>query len=138
MWRVLIRLFRQRQDYKIGTKLTILIAQKYYDPGRGLRELLEKSGYHTVSLSSHSEIFELLAQKRVDMVIVGVTTTIEYCESIMRQIKKMSLRTCVIMVSSLQDIRGKEKLIELGVREWIYKPFDMEYVKRRVKEKLKA
>jgi len=34
----------------------------------------------------------------------------------------------------LQGIRGKEKLIELGVREWIYKPFDMEYVKRRVKE----
>jgi len=111
-----------------------LIAQKYYDPGRGLRELLEKSGYHTVSLSSHSEIFELLAQKRVDMVIVGVTTTIEYCESIMRQIKKMSLRTCVIVVSSLQDIRGKEKLIELGVQGWVYQPFDMEYIKRKVKE----
>lgn len=115
-------------------KLTILIAQKYYDPGRGFRELLEKSGYHTVSLSSHSEIFELLAQKRVDMVIVGVTTTIEYCESIMRQIKKMSLRTCVIVVSSLQDIRGKEKLIELGVQEWVYQPFNMEYIKRKVKE----
>ena len=117
-------------------KLTILIAQKYYDPGQGFRELLEKSGYHTVSLSSHSEIFELLAQKRVDMVIVGVTTTIEYCESIMRQIKKMSLRTCVIVVSSLQDIRGKEKLIELGVQGWVYQPFNMEYIKRRVKEVL--
>jgi DNA-binding NtrC family response regulator len=119
-------------------KLTIVIAQKYYDPGYSFREVLEKSGYHAVSLSGHSEIFEFLAQKRVDMVIVGITTTIEYCESIMRQIKKMNLKIPVIVVSSFQDIRGKEKLIELGVQEWIYKPFDMEYVKRRVKEKLKA
>jgi len=111
-----------------------LIANKYYDPGNSFKEVLEKSGYHTVSLSSHSEIFELLAQKRVDLVIVGITTTIEYCESIMRQIKKMSLKTCVIVVSSLQDVRGKEKLIELGVQEWVYQPFDMEYVKRKVKE----
>ena len=119
-------------------KSYILIADKYYDPGNSFREVLEKAGCHTVSLSSYSEVFDSLAQKRIDMVIVGITTTIEYCESILRQIKKMNLKTPVIVVSSFQDIRGKEKLIELGVQEWIYKPFDMEYVKRRVKEKLKA
>ena len=116
--------------------MTILIVEKYYDPGKGFREVLEKSGYHTVSLSSQPEIFDLLAQKRLDMAIVGVATTIEFCESIMRQIKKMNLKLPVIVFSALKDIRGKEKLIELGVREWMNQPFDMEYFRRRVKELL--
>lgn len=117
-------------------KMTILIVEKYYDPGKGFKEVLEKSGYHTVSLSSHPEIFDLLAQKRLDMAIVGVATTIEFCESIMRQIKKMNLKLPVIVLSAFKDIRGKEKLIELGVKEWMNQPFDMEYFKRRVKELL--
>jgi DNA-binding response OmpR family regulator len=120
----------------VERKMTILIVEKYYDPGKGFKEALEKSGYHTVSLSAHPAIFDLLAQKRLDMAIVGVTTTIEFCESIMRQIKKMNLKLPVIVVSAFKDVRGKEKLIELGVREWMNQPFDMEYFKRRVKELL--
>jgi len=119
-----------------GKKSNIVIADKYYDPGHGFREILEKSGYHTVSVSSLSAIFDLLAQNRVDLVIVGITTTIEFCESIIRQIKKMDLKIPVIVVSSLPDIGGKEELMELGVKEWINKPFDMNHVRQKVDELL--
>lgn len=115
---------------------TILIAPRYYDPGNGFREALQKSGYHTVSLSSHPEIFDFLAQKQVDMAIVGIATTVEFCETIMRQVKKMNLQIPVIVVSSFKDIQGKDKLGDLGVKEWMVQPFDMEYLKRRIKELL--
>lgn len=115
-------------------KFNILIADKQYDPGNIFKEMLNKSGYHTVSSSAYSEIIDLLAQKRVDLVIVGITATIEICESLMREIKKMNLKIPVIVVSSRQDIRGKELLLERGLKDWISQPFDMDYVKRRVKD----
>lgn len=115
-------------------KFNILIADKQYDPGNIFKEMLNKSGYYTVSLSAYSEIIDLLAQKRVDLVIVGITATIEICESLMREIKRMNLKIPVIVISSRQDIQGKELLIERGLKEWISQPFDMEYIKRRVKE----
>lgn len=115
-------------------KFNILIADKQHDPGNIFKKMLNKSGYYTVSLSAYSEIIDLLAQKRVDLVIVGITATIEICESLMREIKKMNLKIPVIVVSSRQDIQGKELLIERGLKEWISQPFDMENVKRRIKE----
>jgi len=115
-----------------------LIADKQYDPGNIFKETLGKSGYHTVSLSAYSEIVDLLAQKRVDLVIVGIMATIEICESLMREIKKMNLNIPVIVVSSRQDIQGKEMLIARGLKEWISQPFDMEYVKQRIDELLRA
>ena len=119
-------------------KFNILIADKQYDPGKSFKEMLDKSGYHTVSLSAYSEIVDFLAQKRADMVIVGITATIEFCESIMREIKKKNLKIPVIVVSSRPDIQGKEVLIERGLKEWIIPPFDMEYIKQRVDELLRA
>lgn len=116
--------------------MTILIVEKYYDPGKGFRDVLEKTGYHTVSLSSHPAIFDVLAQQRLDMAIVGVATTTEFCESIMRQIKKANLKIPVIVVSAFKNVPGKEKLMELGVREWMQQPFDMQFFKRRVNELL--
>jgi DNA-binding response OmpR family regulator len=118
----------------VERKFNILIADKQYDPGNIFKEMLNKSGYYTVSLSAYSEIIDLLAQKRVDLVIVGITATIEICESLMREIKRMNLKIPVIVISSRQDIQGKELLIERGLKEWISQPFDMEYIKRRVKE----
>ena len=119
-------------------KFNILIADKQYDPGNIFKEMLNKSGYYTVSLSAYPEIVDLLAQKRVDLVIVGIAATIEICESIIRQIKEMHLNAPVIAVSSRQDIQGKELLIERGLKEWISQPFDMKYVKQRVDELLRA
>jgi DNA-binding response OmpR family regulator len=122
----------------VERKFNILIVDKQYDPGRIFKEMLDKSGYHTVSLSAYPEIVDLLAQKRVDLVIVGIAATIEICESIIRQIKEMHLNAPVIAVSSRQDIQGKELLIERGLKEWISQPFDMKYVKQRVDELLRA
>jgi len=122
----------------VERKFNILIVDKQYDPGRSFKEMLDKSGYHTVSLSAYSEIVDLLAQKRIDLVIVGIAATIEICESIIRQIKEMHLNAPVIAISSRQDIQGKELLIERGLKEWISQPFDMKYVQQRVDELLRA
>jgi len=70
------------------------------------------------------------------MAIVGVATTIEFCETLMRQIKNLNLKLPIIVVCAFKEIRGKEKLIGLGVRDWFNPPFDMEFLKRRVKELL--
>jgi len=122
----------------VDRKPTVLIVGKYYDPGKGFKDALESSGYETVSLSDPQEIFDRLAGRRLAMAIVGVTTTVELCESIIREIKKLKLKLPVVVVSTLKDIHGKEKLIELGVQEWMTQPFDMDYVKRRLKELLRA
>ena len=119
-------------------KFNILIVDKQYDPGKIFKEMLDKSGYHAVSLSAYPEIVDLLAQKRIDLVIVGIAATIEICESIIRQIKELNLNVPVIAVSSRQDIQGKELLIERGLKEWVSQPFDTKYIKQRVDELLRA
>lgn len=119
-------------------KFNILIVNKQYDPGKIFKEMLDKSGYHTVSLSAYPEIVDLLDQKRADLVIVGIAATIESCESIIRKIKKMSLKIPVIVVSPQRDIQGKELLIERGLKEWITQPFDIEDIKQKFDELLHA
>ncbi|HQP09766.1 MAG TPA: hypothetical protein PKV41_00100 [Candidatus Omnitrophota bacterium] len=114
--------------------MNILIVDKYYDPGRSLKASLEEAGYKTIALSSYQGILDVLIQKRVDAAIVGVATTVEFCESILRQMKKLDLDLPVIVASPYKDVAGREKLIGLGVREWIARPFKAEYVRERVEE----
>ncbi len=115
---------------------TILVIKKYYDPGNSFTDNLEKSGYHTMSLSNHSEILDVLVQTPVDMIIIGITTTVEFCESLMRQLRKRNISVPIIAVSAFPDIRGKQALMDLGLKDWISRPFDMEYVRQRVAELL--
>ncbi len=89
-----------------------------------------------MSLSNHSEILDALLQAPVDMIIVGITTTVEFCESLMRQLRKRNISVPIIAVSAFPDIRGKQALMDLGLKDWISRPFDMEYVRQRVAELL--
>jgi DNA-binding response OmpR family regulator len=115
-------------------KKQILIIEQEANLVNGLKAILEKEGYATNSLYSYLGIQSLFEEGKFDWAIINITKPAELGINIIRRTKERYPTLPVIAVSVYSDIFNKQDLAVAGADDFIKKPFDVDYLKRRIRE----
>jgi len=99
--------------------------------------LLEGKGFETVAAQSGAEALKKLKEERVDLVLIDFfmpeMTGRALAAEIRADQKLKDLKLAFLTVALFGEV-GEEDLRELGILDYIQKPFDNEDLVRRVKK----
>jgi len=112
---------------------TILLVDDLRTNRMVLKKVLEKEHYHFIEASNGYEAIELAVEYQPDVIIMdGLMPEMDGFEAV-KALRAMEVfkRTPILMISSLSDEASKLKAIEVGVNDFITKPFEkMELILR--------
>ena len=115
-------------------KKTILIIEQDNNVPNGLKRILEKEGYNAVSLYSSHYIKELCQDEIPDLAIINISVSKEFGLNILRRTKEIFPKLPIVAVSVYNSSFSKNELARLGADDYIAKPFDVNYLKRRIEK----
>lgn len=115
-------------------KKTILIIEQNKNVADGLRHALKKGGYNAVSLYSAHYIKELRQDEIPDLAIINISVSKEFGMNILRRTKETFPGLPILAVSIYGNSFTRSELARLGADGFIAKPFDANYLKRRIEE----
>ncbi len=106
-----------------------------------LRAVLESAGYGVVTASSGEEAIRKLATEKPDLILLDMMmpgmSGRETCEKIRADPKNKDVKVAFVTVAKFSEA-GKGKLKDMGVLDYITKPFDNDDLLARVKKMLSA
>lgn len=109
----------------------ILIAEDEFDIRELLTELLESSGYQVTSAANGMEALKLHQTAAFDLVILDIMMPFFDGFEVAQQIRKSS-QTPIIFLTALQDEENQMKGFDLGIDDYIAKPFSLRVLLRRI------
>jgi len=117
-------------------KASILII----DDERGLRQLLskvlKKEGYTVLTAASGEEAIEIVKNQKVNLALVDLNMPgISGIEAI-RWIKKIDGSIVHVIITAYGEKESVKEATDLGVFDYVTKPFDLEYIKALIKHLL--
>ena len=120
-------------------KHTLLIIEDHQDI-RTYLNILFSANYHVILAENGSQGLELATKEMPDLIITDVMMPgmdgFECC-----RLLKEDLNTChipIIMLTALSEEEDMAKGLELGADEYIYKPFNPEILRLKVKHLIKS
>lgn len=109
----------------------ILIAEDEFDIRELLTELLESSGYHVTSAANGMEALKLHQSATFDLMILDIMMPYLDGFEVAQQVRKTS-QTPIIFLTALQDEDNQVKGFDLGIDDYIAKPFSLRILLRRI------
>lgn len=109
----------------------ILIAEDEFDICELLTELLESSGYQVTSAANGMEALKLHQTATFDLIILDIMMPFFDGFEVAQQIRKSS-QTPIIFLTALQDEENQVKGFDLGIDDYIAKPFSLRVLLRRI------
>lgn len=110
---------------------TILICDDEKDIVAALKIYLEAEGYRTLAAYSGAEALETLAREDVQLVLLDVMMPVMDGWEVLREIRRDS-QVPVIMLTARSDERDELRGFELGVDEYVSKPFSPRTLMARI------
>lgn len=107
-------------------KAKILIVDDEAFTCQDISRFLQMRGYETATANSAGEALSKLLTEKPDLVLLDIRMPEVDGLECLRQIKKLSQDTLVIMVTCITDISIAKKALELGAIDYIIKPFDLD------------
>lgn len=102
-----------------------------------VRAVLEQEGFEVIGVNSGKECLDKLTKVKPDLILMDmmmpVMTGREILEKIRKNPKTRDLKVAFLTVVRFSEI-GKEELKDLGVCDYITKPFDNNDLVRRVRK----
>ena len=100
---------------------------------------LERNDYEVSTASSVEKAFEMLKQKKPDMVLQDLKMRGNKGGGfeVLQKAKEVSPKSKFIMVTALEDQASISEAMNLGAVDYITKPLSLEYLETTVIEKLK-
>lgn len=115
-------------------KKTILIIEQECNLVNGLKRMLEKEGYQVVSIFNHYHLKEMFSDKKPDLAIININTPKEFGLNILHKTKQTFPSLPIIAMTVYTNTLNKKEVNRLGASDFIGKPFDVEYLKKRIEE----
>lgn len=109
----------------------ILIAEDEYDIRELLTELLSSNGYIVSSAANGMEALQLYRSRSFDLIILDIMMPFFDGFEVARNIRKES-QTPIIFLTALQDEENQVKGFDLGIDDYIAKPFSLRILLRRI------
>lgn len=101
-----------------------------------LAEALKKEGYAVEAFASGEEVIARGRQGRVDLVLTDIRMGAVDGLTVLREFKRMSPDTAVVMLTSFGSLEGAIEAIKQGAYDYLAKPFKKEDIKLVVKRSL--
>jgi DNA-binding NtrC family response regulator len=93
--------------------------------------------YHVLTALSAEEAFEILSRQPIDVILLDVVLPGMDGVSFLKTVRDQYSALPVVMISGAPSIRPVLKAIELGARDYVRKPFDIEELRLVVSRALK-
>jgi adenylate cyclase len=105
-----------------------------------LSRRLTKEGYTVAMAAGGKEALEMLRVASYDLVLLDVMMPGVDGYEVLARIKAEPLLhdTHVIMITALSDETSAERCLELGATDYVGKPFEMAFLKSRIRQTLHA
>ncbi len=114
-------------------KTTILIIDDESSIRRLISKVLLKEGYDILTADGGEKAVEIALANKIDLALVDLKMPgIDGIETI-RRIKKTNSGAAFIIITAFAEMSSLKDALELGVFDYITKPFDLEYLKHLVR-----
>jgi CheY-like chemotaxis protein len=101
-----------------------------------LEALLNMEGHEPATLNDSTKALELVKTFHPDLILMDLMMPdlngYELCELLHQNPEYASIP--VVVVSALDDQTSREKALQAGARDYITKPFDVEFLLQKIKE----
>lgn len=107
------------------------------DDQRGVRTLLQlafqEEGYQVATAVNGREALRQVERLRPDVVVMDVRMPVMGGLETLPRIKTLAPQTAVIIMSAYVELEAVDEILGMGADDFIYKPFDLEELKAKVK-----
>ncbi|MDF9797491.1 DNA-binding response OmpR family regulator [Catalinimonas alkaloidigena] len=103
----------------------------------GLRDNLEFEGYHVETVTDGQIGYELIMQRKFDLILLDVMLPNMSGFDICKQVRNQNNRTPIILLTAKGDEIDKVLGLELGADDYITKPFSLRELLARIKAVLR-
>jgi len=116
----------------------ILLADDDHEMRYALRETLTRCGYNVETASGGREALEKFTTKRFDIVITDIRMGEPDGIYVLKEVKKRSPNTPVVLVTAYGTIDNAVEAMKLGAFDYLMKPFSIETLEDVVKRGIEA
>ena len=117
--------------------MKILLLEDDYLYNESIKDFLSDIGYEIEAFEDGQEALDAIFEKSYALLLLDIRTPSIDGFDILKEIRKHSINTPVIFLTSLTDIEDLSKGYELGCSDYIRKPFELKELKYRVEQILK-
>lgn len=114
----------------------ILVVDDSPEPREICQRILRREGYGVQSVDSAKKALEELKATRFDLVITDLKMPEMDGMTLLKKVKEIDPKICVIVMTGYPDEESKAKAIELGASGYLAKPLDVSELVAIVKDRL--
>ncbi len=119
-------------------KITILVVDDEITIRKTVEKLLNRDGYKVLTAENGYEAVKAVENEFIDMVITDVNMPgIDGIETIKR-IKEISPKLKIMIMTGMETTTTLIEAIRIGVNDYIYKPFEVEEFRHRIKKNIEV
>jgi len=114
-------------------KIQILVVDDEAPIARLLSKVFTEEGYAALTAINAEEALKITTEREIDLVFIDLCMPgINGIEAI-KQIKKNNTKIRFVIITAFGDMASVKEATELGVFDYITKPFDLDYIRHLVK-----
>lgn len=104
------------------------------------KRLLDREGYEVEEALTSNQLFAVLMEKEVDLIILDLFLGGEYGFHIIRRVKQdPNFAHIPIIVATIEQRRESiQEVVDEGVHDYLIKPFEIDFFLRRIKRILQG
>lgn len=106
----------------------ILVVDDEKDICALLKEFLDLKGYDTYTAFDGKTALKMFKEIRPDVVLLDIVMPGMTGIEVLKEIKKRSPSTAVVMATAVTDEETAKRALEQGAYDYVVKPFDLNYL----------
>jgi len=115
----------------------ILLLEDDFNLADSLKEILELENYEVDVVSTASEAYEKTFNNKYDLYIFDINLPDENGIEVLKNLREADDKTPTIFITALVDLNTMAKAFNVGIEDYIKKPFEPEELLIRINAKLK-
>jgi len=115
----------------------ILLLEDDFNLATTLKEILELENYVVDIVSTASEAYEKTFNNKYDLYIFDINLPDENGIEVLKSLREADDKTPTMFITALVDLNTMTKAFNVGIEDYIKKPFDPEELLIRINAKLK-
>ena len=117
--------------------MKILLLEDDFNLASSLKEILELENYEVDIVSNASEAYEKTFNEKYDLYIFDINLPDENGIDVLKNLRFAEDKTPTIFITALVDLNTMSRAFNVGIEDYIKKPFDPEELIIRINAKLK-
>ena len=117
--------------------MKILLLEDDFNLADSLKEILELENYEVDVVSTASEAYEKTFNNKYDLYIFDINLPDENGIEVLKNLREADDKTPTIFITALVDLNTMAKAFNVGIEDYIKKPFEPEELLIRINAKLK-